>query len=424
MIQHINALNRIPIEVLENGAIRYAEYDDEGNFIKYRYMLRADDPIEEGTIINKNLFDFIDTEFNKAGLNEEYNIPTYSGSSTTQSFTTDPTPDFKDRYYGATIDGYTILSNDTDTSYHIYPLGNAFDNTTNYPWRPPNSMLASFYAKMLFPSNIRIKPTTINIDYSLIIGSCVIKGINEDDTTDILKTLTLNSTSSSGSTATANITGNKYYKGFLYEFTNSSTGTSSDHFIYLIDLAEGEIKTLASSYVMSIATEIPTYTDRLRVKIYPKDLEAVPPTAYLNIGNLGNKEINGQIYPNYYFELAYNNTTEKFDIVNSSKWLNDIINNSENYTNDGIITYNANLIVTGDESVASNSTQHVNLGFKPRLVIIYRENNNLPVTSSNILTPIVLTQEYTGGDCAITNDGFEYKTGTSSRVYLYYIAVR
>lgn len=45
--------DRVPIEVLENGAIRYAEYDSDGDFVQYRYLLLADDATVTGTALNK-----------------------------------------------------------------------------------------------------------------------------------------------------------------------------------------------------------------------------------------------------------------------------------------------------------------------------------------------------------------------------------
>jgi hypothetical protein len=49
--------DRVPTQILPNGAIRYAVYDAGGNFLRYDYMLPADNPSEEGTPLNKaNLF--------------------------------------------------------------------------------------------------------------------------------------------------------------------------------------------------------------------------------------------------------------------------------------------------------------------------------------------------------------------------------
>jgi len=51
--------DRIPTEIVEIAgkpgeyAIRYGEYDAEGNLIGYRYFAPADEPIEKGTAINK-----------------------------------------------------------------------------------------------------------------------------------------------------------------------------------------------------------------------------------------------------------------------------------------------------------------------------------------------------------------------------------
>jgi hypothetical protein len=49
--------DRVPTQILPNGAIRYAVYDASGNFQRYDYMLPADEPSEDGTALNKaNLF--------------------------------------------------------------------------------------------------------------------------------------------------------------------------------------------------------------------------------------------------------------------------------------------------------------------------------------------------------------------------------
>ena len=66
--------DRISTEILPNGAIRYAEYAANGAFVQYRYLLPADDPIDEGTKINKaNLFD--DTTAVRFGLSGSSAVP-------------------------------------------------------------------------------------------------------------------------------------------------------------------------------------------------------------------------------------------------------------------------------------------------------------------------------------------------------------
>ena len=41
--------NRTPTQVLENGALRYAVYDEQGNFLRYEWFLLADEPTQQGT---------------------------------------------------------------------------------------------------------------------------------------------------------------------------------------------------------------------------------------------------------------------------------------------------------------------------------------------------------------------------------------
>lgn len=54
MIQDIK--DRIPTNVLSNGAIRYGVYDENNNLLRYEYIKREDEPSEEGTNINRALF--------------------------------------------------------------------------------------------------------------------------------------------------------------------------------------------------------------------------------------------------------------------------------------------------------------------------------------------------------------------------------
>lgn len=45
--------DRSPTQVLENGAIRYAVYDEAGNFLRYDWLLPADEPADDGTALSK-----------------------------------------------------------------------------------------------------------------------------------------------------------------------------------------------------------------------------------------------------------------------------------------------------------------------------------------------------------------------------------
>lgn len=64
-----NFKDRVPTQVLSNGAIRYEEFDENGNSLGYKYIKRADEPAEVGNIWNKVLYDGIKEEFYSAYRN-------------------------------------------------------------------------------------------------------------------------------------------------------------------------------------------------------------------------------------------------------------------------------------------------------------------------------------------------------------------
>ncbi len=45
--------DRVSTKVLDNGAIRYGIYDEAGKLLRYEYIRPEDEPIEEGTPLNK-----------------------------------------------------------------------------------------------------------------------------------------------------------------------------------------------------------------------------------------------------------------------------------------------------------------------------------------------------------------------------------
>lgn len=46
-------IDRVPTEILSNGAIRYGIYDADSNLIRYEYIKLEDDPTQEGDALNK-----------------------------------------------------------------------------------------------------------------------------------------------------------------------------------------------------------------------------------------------------------------------------------------------------------------------------------------------------------------------------------
>lgn len=58
-----NFKDRVPRQVLPNGAVRYEEFDENGNSLGYKWIKRADDPTEVGNAWNKYIYDGIKAEF-------------------------------------------------------------------------------------------------------------------------------------------------------------------------------------------------------------------------------------------------------------------------------------------------------------------------------------------------------------------------
>ena len=64
--------DRIPTQVLDNGAVRMEQFDENGNHIGYVWLKRADEPIQEGTAYNVNNM-LTDETATSLGLNTENN---------------------------------------------------------------------------------------------------------------------------------------------------------------------------------------------------------------------------------------------------------------------------------------------------------------------------------------------------------------
>jgi len=73
--------DRMPTEVLSNGAIRYEQFDSSGNSLGYVYMKKADEPTEVGNVWNKSVYDGL----KEAIEHKKYAIGTYTGNSNTDN---------------------------------------------------------------------------------------------------------------------------------------------------------------------------------------------------------------------------------------------------------------------------------------------------------------------------------------------------
>jgi len=65
-----NVVDRVPTEVLANGAVRWEMYDSSGVSQGYVYLKKADEPSVAGTPLNKVLFDSIEADLTNLGTNK------------------------------------------------------------------------------------------------------------------------------------------------------------------------------------------------------------------------------------------------------------------------------------------------------------------------------------------------------------------
>ena len=70
----LDVKDRLPTNVLSNKAVRYGVYDEEGKLLRYEYIKREDEPTEEGSPINKKLFDIIDDNGMGYNVGKEYAV--------------------------------------------------------------------------------------------------------------------------------------------------------------------------------------------------------------------------------------------------------------------------------------------------------------------------------------------------------------
>jgi len=121
--------------------------------------------------------------------------------------------------------------------------------------------------------------------------------------------------------------------------------------------------------------------------------------------------------------------------VNSLGWVS--VNGMLRTGGDYLLRYNGaqwemaqNPVVTGTFGITRNETITVNVGFKPKLVIIYSAMNNysgVAVSDSSprdYNIPIIITDQYSGHKVAITSTGFSITESGSPVAYtLYYVAI-
>lgn len=113
-----NVVDRVPTEVLANGAVRWEQFDSQGNSLGYVYLKKADEPSVEGTPLNKELFDSIKTDLDSRLLSSSKatQAEAEAGSNNTRYMTPLRVKQYHDKNVGVKI---TKLNLSTSTSTDI-----------------------------------------------------------------------------------------------------------------------------------------------------------------------------------------------------------------------------------------------------------------------------------------------------------------
>lgn len=191
-LELINAKDRIPVNVLSNGAIRYGRYDANGNLLGYEYMKREDEPIEEGTNVNKKLFDIVDDNFFTEQANrirvDRYNVPKPNiiSNETTELTTGDIIP----KTWIEVIEGTKyqneniILEASSCRDATSFPAKNACDGTNSNTWESAsglNHLLTLDFGETQKITKMKVYLTSYGYQGSGSnkFSSCIVQGSND-----------------------------------------------------------------------------------------------------------------------------------------------------------------------------------------------------------------------------------------------------
>lgn len=278
---------------------------------RYYKLVRADEPLEEGTPINKALFDSIkntlkDINSYKIPTIEEYesnavikinsSISEYSEGSMTKvkvnyegtEFTGIPT--FSNN---GSIDGFEIF-NGIASSSQSNNAYRAFDNVAStYAYLEDNDSIGITLPYNIVPTKVEIV-AKFGASSSAAKNIFEIRGITDTGNDELIKIWSLTPTSfGSGTVYTEKIETNKLYKTIYLKYNLWLDGEET--YIYSFSI-EGTIK---------------------------KSINQI------NINELGNKNISNNLYDGYYYDLVYNATNDCFDVV-YCKQIDDIAEEIEN----------------------------------------------------------------------------------------------
>ena len=433
----IDVKDRIPTEVLNNGAVRYGVYDENRNLLRYEYMKREDEPIEEGTPVNKVLF------------NEMYGMDNYEQISLTSQ------DDISELTTSNNIVGQIDSGNGSNNW-----VGHSINKLDPNVW---DFNMKSWYSGAL-GSNMYLT-SSYGSNYTAIAVTPMINSKSSTSLSDFNANLARTAYVSGYYTIFASY----IYNTFVYmdwDFKRPCTpvfhgrttraGTSSSY--YGSAFLSGSNDNINWERLSSI-NGIVDYTVTTPYRYFRLEI-------LLSGGGIGSNNVSKlELYYSYFTNVAdtiakYRNNFTAINDFTIKECANVII---PSYENDGYITentindipvdvllgknmpyklrYDGEKIVsnTGARVVTGNFTSNddlvmpIDVGFKPDLVIIYNAMNNsqLYVASSDTgvcyggWIPRILTQAYSypgGGE--ITDNGFTFRPVANKGGTTYYMAIQ
>lgn len=326
-----------------NGEPKYRLRDNNGNVIYDNVSVEMTTPvIEEGTPINKALFDNL-----KGHIEATSN---YAEPSLSQF-----------------ISGYEMVAGDiipktweTVSELHEYRSGDVTLKTNNstqnnfYPWKACDGVDggSSYWYTVGVTSGIALtidfnnpqKISKMKLSYKVVDGLnyLYIQGSNDNETWTTLYRTTTENVSTLTERTLNNVDYYRYYRLFL---DISKAGYS----VYIYEWQVSEYEAPVFDNLLTLNNAIKEYSNNQRVLIkIPEEMDTTQIT-HLNINNLGNKLIIGELLANKRYELIYNGTN--FDIIN----MDELIEGSS-IVFDITLTENVSQIEIGPDVIKDNAT--------------------------------------------------------------------
>lgn len=293
----IDVKDRVPSQVLSNGAIRYEEFDAEGNSLGYKYIKRADEPTEVGTPINKVLFDSIKNDINQAGKVHQCSLSQSELNFAKLKTALFPTSGWQTvtenvKYQNSDF----IIESSSDPSRSVL---NAFDGNDSSYWEE-NGDSRTGYLKIDCGKPYKIYEFKIVMDYDDSYGSVKLQASNDNTNFVDLKVVPENSKKATQIITINNPDAYRYYR--LYHYSSNYKRPLIYTFQATVIENGANLITIDDSFITSYYIG-----ERLLIKI-PNTFSRNISKTYIKVKNLGEIEIEGSLFAGLTYSLIYDGT--------------------------------------------------------------------------------------------------------------------